>query len=254
MSLFQPVKDLLGLHRGTRCPGLHLDSAHPIIYPQSMLATQIELPFRPPRGGKRKGAGRKPKNGRAGVSHRARPRFDRVTPAHVTLRIQDDVPSLRASRRFAAIRRSFAAARGLHGLRLVEYTVLSNHLHLVVEADSSVALSRGMQGLAIRLAKALNAALGRGGRLFADHFHSRLLRTPTELTPAIRYLLDNGQHHYGESGPWFTSRAVDGLAILATPVGWLLRVGWKRAAPRDQIEPIAMRLVESSAPSAAAPT
>ena len=89
----------------------------------------------------------------------------------------------------------------------VEYNVLNNHLHLVVEADDSGALSRGMQGLAICLAKALNAALGRSGSLFADHFHSRLLPTPTELTRAIRYVLDNALHHYGEASRWFTSRA-----------------------------------------------
>jgi hypothetical protein len=43
----------------------------------------------------------------------------------------NDVPNLRSSRRFAVIRRSFAAAKGLHGLRLVELTVMGNHLHLM---------------------------------------------------------------------------------------------------------------------------
>jgi putative transposase len=41
-------------------------------------------------------------------------------------------------------------------MRLVEFTVLSNHLHLIVEADNSTELSRGMQGLCVRLARALN--------------------------------------------------------------------------------------------------
>jgi hypothetical protein len=62
-------------------------------------------------------------------------------------------------------------------MRLVEFSVLGNDLHLVVEADTSEALSRGMQGLCIRLAMALNRALRRTGQVFSDHYHSRLLRS-----------------------------------------------------------------------------
>lgn len=72
---------------------------------------------------------------------------------------------------------------------------MSNHLHQIVEADDSKALSRGMQGLCVRMAQALNAALNRRGRVFADHFHSRPLRSPTELVNAIRYVLRNAERH-----------------------------------------------------------
>ena len=211
------------------------------------VSSQLSLRFKDPRGGKRPGAGRKPKNGKAGVSHTARPAFGKPTPVHVTLRIRDDVPSLRASRRFAAIRRSFAAARGRNGVRLVEFSVLSNHLHLVVEADSSLRLSRGMQGLTIRLAKALNAVLrGRKGGVFADHFHSRLLRTPTELTRALRYVAENAEHHYGEPDRYFSSRAPENLSLLAAPLGWLLRVGWRRSKDRQRTGPTVARLSNES--------
>jgi putative transposase len=84
-------------------------------------------------------------------------------------------------------------------MRLVELTVLSNHLHLIVEADTSRDLSRGMQGLCVRLARVLNLALRRSGRVFADHFHSRLLRSPTALVHAIRYVLENAERHYGDA-------------------------------------------------------
>jgi putative transposase len=179
-------------------------------------------------GGRRVGAGRK-----AGkrVSHHPRPAFDKVTAAHVTMRVRKDVPSLRSSRRFELIRRSFAAFRGRFGLRLVKFTVLSNHLHLIVEADDSGELSRGMQGLNIRLAKALNAALNRTGSLFDDHYHSRLLRSPTEVAYVINYVLTNAEHHYGEAGlDWFSSDAQPD--VIAAPLGWLLTVGWKRGRPR----------------------
>lgn len=192
------------------------------------------------RGGKRKGAGRKPKGKRPLVSHAARPVFARPTPAHVTLGVAEDVPSLRSSKRFTTIRSCFATARGRFGLRLIEFSVLSNHLHLVVEADDDGALSRGMQGLGIRLAKALNRTLGRKGRVFADHYHSRLLRTPTELAIAIRYVLDNAEHHYGEQDQRHSSRSADAAAVLAAPRSWLASIGWRRAPPRFRVAPTAV--------------
>ncbi|HEX4386680.1 MAG TPA: hypothetical protein VH083_27185 [Myxococcales bacterium] len=168
------------------------------------------------------------------VSHLKRPAFDKITPAHVTLRIANDIPSLRSSRKFAIIRRCFAKARQNQGLRLIEFSVLSNHLHLIVEADDSRALSRGMQGLCVRLAQALNAALGRRGRVFADHFHSRLLRSPAVLVNAIRYVLENAARHYGRvvTADAFSSEAEENAGVLARPSGWLPRSGWLRAPSR----------------------
>jgi REP element-mobilizing transposase RayT len=163
------------------------------------------------------------------VSHHPRPEFGRVTPALVTLKIRSGLPSLRSARRYAVIRGAFAAARGLHGMRIVEFSVLGEHLHLVVEADSSVSLSRGMQGVLVRVARRLNQILGRSGALFGDHYHARLLRSPTEVTNAIRYVLANAEHHFGDRGAdWFSSASADGSKVRAEPRGWLLREGWKR--------------------------
>jgi REP element-mobilizing transposase RayT len=193
---------------------------------------QLTLPFRH-RGGRRKGAGRPPNGKTAMVSHLERPKFEKVTPAHVTLRIANDIPSLRSSRRFALIRSCFAKAKQKDKLRLVEFTVLSNHLHLIVEADSSTKLSRGVQGLCVRLARALNGALKRSGRVFADHFHSRLLRSPTALVHAIRYVLDNARQHYGGSGvDFFSSESPEAAELLSSRESWLLRAGWMRAPRR----------------------
>jgi REP element-mobilizing transposase RayT len=185
-------------------------------------------------GGKRTGAGRKPNGPHALVSHSARPRFGRITPVHVTLKVRRDVPNLRTSRRFELLRKCFRASRGLHGLRLVEFSVLGEHLHLVVEAESSVCLSRGMQGLCVRIARRLNRLLSRVGKLFADHFHSRLLPTPTEVARAINYVRNNARHHYGEGGvDPFSSAARGATDVLAEPFGWLLRIGWRRLHPRE---------------------
>ena len=185
---------------------------------------QIAFDFRT-HGGRRRGAGRKPKGDRALVSHKERPRFDKAMPAHVTLRVRNDVPSLRSSRRFAVIRRCFAAARGLHGLRLVEFTVMGNHLHLIVEAESNGSLSRGMQGLCVRLARALNKTLKRGsGGVFADHYHLQLLGTRAEVRNALGYVAGNAEHHFGEGGPdWCNSQNPELRKLLELPETWLLR-------------------------------
>jgi REP element-mobilizing transposase RayT len=187
----------------------------------------------PRRGGKRRGAGRKPKGRRALVSHHARPRFEKPSAVQVTLRVAGHVWNLRSRRCFGLIEDCLAKARERFGLRVIEFTVLGNHLHLVVEADSDEALSRGMQGLNIRVARALNRLMERKGHVFADHYHSRLLRTPTELVNAIAYVLGNAAHHYGESGrDPFSSEAYEARhrqKILSHPRTWLLRSGWRRA-------------------------
>ncbi|MCA1825317.1 MAG: transposase [Myxococcales bacterium] len=178
-------------------------------------------------GGRRRGAGR-PTTGR--VSHAMRPRFARPTPAHVTLRVGEDVWNLRRKSVLREIRACFAAALGRFGLRLIEFSILGNHLHLIVEADDTAALSRGMQGLTIRIAKALNRLMSRRGTLFADHYHARLLTTPAELVNAIAYVLENAARRYGASGPdAFSSAAPNARLALAVPVSWLLTVGWRRA-------------------------
>jgi hypothetical protein len=184
---------------------------------------QLELPTH---GGRRKGAGR-PKGDR--VSHHPRPVFGRITPSLITQKVRPDVPSLRSSRRFAAICAALRSARGLHGMRVVEFSVMGEHLHIVAEADNKSSLSRGMQGLNIRIAKALNRLLRRSGGLFADHYHSRLLHSPTEVCAAIRYVLGNAEHHFAEKGlDYFSSASADGHAVRAVPTGWLLTRGWRR--------------------------
>ncbi len=199
-----------------------------MIYPEIMRTAQRELPFH---GGRREGAGR-PRGLR--VSHDARPRFGRPTPVHVALRVRDTVWNLRSGRSWRRLRRAFERARGRFGMRLIHFSVQGNHLHLIVEADDHRALARAMQGLCIRIAKALNAMMERSGKVFDDHYFARLLRTPAELMNAIRYVLGNAARHFGgpERDPFCSASlsAPELETMLAPPVGWLLRVGWLRAA------------------------
>ena len=87
----------------------------------------------------------------------------------------------------------------------------ADHLHLLVEATDSRALSRGIQGFAIRAAKAVNRTLRRRGTVWADRFHARALRTPREVRHALVYVLTNLRKHMPgargidprSSAPWF---------------------------------------------------
>ena len=181
------------------------------------------------RGGRREGAGR-PKSGR--VSHATRPKFDRVTAVHVTLRVREHVWNLRSGRCFRRIAKALQRARGRFGLRVIEFSILGNHLHLIVEVDCDVSLTRGMQGLAIRIAKALNKLMAKRGRVFSDHYHAHLLHSPTEVVRALQYVFTNAQHHYGLEGrDEYTSSTLnphERTLLLMLPLGWLLRIGFRR--------------------------
>ena len=159
---------------------------------------------------------------------------------------------------FRVIRAALQAARERLGLRLVHFSVQSNHLHLLVEANDRRALGRGVQGLAIRVAKAINRRLGRRGRVFGDRYHARALKTPRDARFALRYVLLNaGKHERGtgcvppgfvdrcSSAAWFDGwsrprelvfgarMAGHGEPPVVLPRTWLLRAGFKRAGPID---------------------
>ena len=158
----------------------------------------------------------------------------------MTLRLRDALPSLRTSVARARIERAFSLGGDRFGFRLNQFSLQSNHLHLIVEAEDRLALTRGMKGIAVRVARALNRLWKRRGRVFADRFHSRPLSTPREVRSALVYVLQNARHHglrvmgvdpYS-SGPWFDGWR-QGI-VHASPgpgagaMSWLLREGWRR--------------------------
>jgi len=191
-------------------------------------------------GGARRNAGRKPTGVRAGVPHAPRASPAGRYPAHVTLRMLGHVYNLRARRCFRVIERSLRRGRERFGFRAVEFAVLGNHLHLIVEAEDAVALGRGMKGLGVRLARGLNRLMGRKGAVLADRYHSRLLRSPKEVRSALVYVLHNANAHFGLTGvdplssaPWFDGfrhmvRRRTDPPILVRARTWLLGVGWLR--------------------------
>ena len=195
-------------------------------------------------GGARKGAGRKKLPG-AGLTHRVREELPKGCPVHVTVRLVDGLPSLRQWTEYELLRECFRAGRERFGFRLVHYCVLANHLHLIVEAKDRQALTRGMQGLLIRIARGLNRLWKREGGLFAERYHAHILKTPREVCNALAYVLHNAWKHMGAakgrldlfcSGWWFDGwkekTTLKGLEKILTPVTrartWLLTRGWRK--------------------------
>jgi REP element-mobilizing transposase RayT len=131
--------------------------------------------------------------------HRRRPLLKARFPVHVTWRMR--VAGLRTRRCFGALARAFWGGANRFGFRLVHYSVHGNHVHLLVEAENERSLSRGMNGLGVRVAKGLNRALGRHGKVLADRYHGHILRTPTEVRRARNYLLQNAARHSGLRAP-----------------------------------------------------
>jgi len=148
--------------------------------------------------------------------------------------------SFRSDSAFAALLQAFSAAIR-DGFRVTHFSVQTDHVHLIVEADSSDDLRRGLNGLGCRAARALNRAWGRRGAIWGDRYHARPLRTPREMRGGLVYVLLNFRKHLRappcidprSSGAWFDGWARPPPAAaqpcpVATPRTWLGSVGWRR--------------------------
>jgi len=172
--------------------------------------------------------------------HRARPIHRKAHPVHVTLRA-----GLRSLRAQQVARTLLAALRDSNrdSFRIVHYSVQENHLHLIVEADDTRALSSGVRGLMMRIARRVNRLVRRRGRFWADRWHGRDLEGPRQVRNALVYVLQNHKKHLGgaELDPLSSAGSFDGFASalpdLFRSVGppcvvmaktWLLNRGWRR--------------------------
>lgn len=203
-----------------------------------MRQKQLSLAF-PRRGGKQPGAGRPRTRDYPGVigtlvPHLARKSFASPRAVHVTQRLRPGVGYLRKQGLAQVVLRAFRDAADLNGMRIAHYSVQGSHLHLVVEAEDATALSRGMQGLCVRIARRLNRHLGRRGGVFADRYHASVLESRRQVANAVRYVVHNYRHHAREYLPadWHDEYATREARPLAEPRVWLLRVGWIAEPPR----------------------
>jgi REP element-mobilizing transposase RayT len=214
-----------------------------------------------PRGGKRRGAGRKPKGHRAGSPHKTRPELDARHPVHVVLRVIRAVGNLRRRFTYRALREATLTTARREDFRIVHLSIQRTHIHLLVEAHHKQALASGMQGFQISAAKHLNAAISHGrpgprrrGPVFPDRYHAEIITSPRQTRHSLSYVLNNWRKHQedrkapmlGWTIDWFSSAVMfPGWAeygeqaflwrgpetydplVVYQPKTWLLREGWK---------------------------
>jgi REP element-mobilizing transposase RayT len=184
------------------------------------------------------------------VAHRPRSRVRKKTVLHVTVRLVPEVRSLRRFKLAPAMRTAFLRTRKKDEFRLCQFSIQRDHLHLACEADSNQGLSRGMQGLEISVARRVNRALGRKGKVFADRFHAVVVTSPRQMRNALCYIMNNARRHgerldptYGGIDPFSSAWHFDGWSHdrwrrgLDPPPGeacvepattWLLNEGWRK--------------------------
>jgi putative transposase len=174
-------------------------------------------------------------------------------PQHATLRVLDVAGRLRRRSAFRLVRQAMLVSAPRKDFRIIHVSVQGNHIHLICEAASAAALGAGMRSFKTSLARRINRMLGRSGAVFADRYHVESLGTVRQVRNAICYVLNNWRRH-GEdrdATSWldpfstachyegwverdrFRYRRVDAEDVLPKhePQTWLLRDGWKRAAP-----------------------
>src|ERR1043166_3300331 len=186
-----------------------------------------QLPLFKPRGGKRRGAGRKPKRPRAGAAHKTRPELKARHPVHVVLRVVAAVGNLRRRCVYQAIREATLTAARREDFRIVHLSIQRTHLHLIVEANDKAALASGMQGFQISAAKHLNAAISRGkpgprrrGTVFPDRYHAEIITTPRQARHALAYVVNNWRRHREDRSAPMSSWTIDWFSSAVMFPGW----------------------------------
>jgi hypothetical protein len=189
------------------------------------------------------------------MPHETRAKVDPRYPLQVTIRAVPGLPSLRSARVFGALQRTIGRA-SVDRFRVIHFSIQQDHGHFIVEGDEARRARGGMHGLAIRLALAVNRALGRRkGKVVGDRYHARPLKTPRQMRTSMIYVLLNFRKHLRapagidprSSGPHFSgwhrgvrlesadvaagaaNGAGSGSAATAVPATWMATIGWRRA-------------------------
>jgi REP element-mobilizing transposase RayT len=204
-------------------------------------------------GGKRKGAGRKPKGEKAGVSHEVRPVIRPDNVVHVTLKPDAKIGYLRKREPRRLFNWALSVVGERKDFRICHISIQGNHVHLLCEADHKAALSNGMRAFLISVTRGFNGSTRRGC-LFPDRYHARVIRTPRQLRNTLNYVFGNWRHHgfdrdYGRCrfDPYSSAVAFPGfhemteeetqvirippyqaLLRVAYAKSWLLREGWRK--------------------------
>jgi REP element-mobilizing transposase RayT len=131
----------------------------------------------------------------------------------VTISVLAGLVSLRRPTLFAALQDALALAQR-RWFHIVHFSVQRDHLHLVVETSNKGALSRGVKGVSVRIARAYNRGQKRRGAVIRDRYHARDLANPRQVRTVLVYVLQN----WRKARPH--ERALDDKSSAAWFDGW----------------------------------
>src|SRR5690606_28381048 len=81
-------------------------------------------------------AGRPPKGRYSSEPHKKRPRHIASRPLHINMRVVRSVGSLRRRHMYKALREATIAVAKREDFRIVHFSIQSNHIHLIAEAQN----------------------------------------------------------------------------------------------------------------------
>ena len=108
---------------------------------------------------------------------------------HITQRCHDRAFLLNAGSDRTAWRQLLYQAQGHFGLSVLNYTVTSNHIHLLVyDAHGDDCISKSMQYISGRLAQAYNRRRARTGAFWSDRYHAVAVERDEYLLQCLTYI------------------------------------------------------------------
>ena len=201
---------------------------------------------------------RGPRRGKdARVAHGSRPLLKKGEVVHVTIKLEGGLPSLRKGEALAVVLAAIERVNKGGVIQIVEFSIQSNHVHLIVEASSSADLSRGMASLNTGLGMRLNRIWNRVGEgsVFKERFHMVVIGNPTQMRRVLNYVLRNDVHHQlglGRLDPCSSAPSFGGwqelqdagskaetaeaarACVSVEPRVWLLKKGWWKVSGGEQ--------------------
>lgn len=176
------------------------------------------------------------------------------------MKLAKGLPNLRQPEFLEAWTRGVSRARDI-GLRIQQFSIQSDHIHLIGESDDNESLERGITSLTGSVTWALRKIFGYHGKVFRSRYHLQAIKIPTMMRNAIKYVLFNNDHHTGvdRRGDEFSSIfAARGICremrerilrqtpiwqswiddCLSKPSSWMQREGWRRARGRMKFDEV----------------
>jgi hypothetical protein len=102
----------------------------------------------------------------------------------------------------------------------------ADHLHLIVEADGRLELSRGVRAFEISAAGHVNRVISRArrsrrhGAVFPDRYNARILNSPKSAQNASRYVVNNWRKHREDRAALVREFPIDPFSSGISCTGW----------------------------------